>query len=193
MGYTIPKTEGGSPLPLSGYTIDWPIEYSIGYSIEDLVQKFGYRIQDAIRTNGFGESGLHEDVMRNKLKWWKFRNRDLRKAYMWYTGKIYNDYNILFEYPKHKDSHQTVPASDDSPTLAPEHHEKSAVKKKRKQKIHEHTYELDGGPCLKCGLTVAETIHEDITNYNTVTEKKRKSGKTKVKETLVMDHIKKIK
>jgi len=28
-------------------------------------------------------------------------------------------------------------------------------------KKHKHIFELDGGPCLKCGKTVAEIIEED--------------------------------
>ena len=45
------------------------------------------------------------------------------------------------------------------------------IPKKQKPKIHKHTYELDGGPCLKCGKTVSEMIDEDIKNY--------KNGKSK--------------
>jgi hypothetical protein len=36
------------------------------------------------------------------------------------------------------------------------------VPKKRKPRLHEHTFELDGGPCLKCGKTVSEMINEEI-------------------------------
>lgn len=58
---------------------------------------------------------------------------------------------------------KTVPLSEVSPILAPEHPEKTTAKKKR---IHKHIYELDGGPCIKCGKTVAETIYEEIEKYN---------------------------
>jgi DNA-directed RNA polymerase subunit M/transcription elongation factor TFIIS len=310
MGYTMPMTEGGSPLPLSGYTTNWPIEMFMGYTIEDLIQKFGYRIQNAIRTPRYcGKTGLHIETMKNKTKWWKFWNNDIRKDYKWYTGQVYNDEDIKFSNYINNPN-PTVPPSEVFPTLAPEHPEKSAVKiklpsprmkktsenpyglldhsfkqkliiplkkrksgksyvneafvmskklndditpgiiyapfvlqtrtepnpdydkfmkkyhrdhsrcpncgsnkmkttlmgyplhmdrkedykdlnsvscekcgyrgkrhdlvpKKRKPRLHEHSFELDGGPCLKCGKTVSEMINEDITNYN------KKHGKSK--------------
>lgn len=70
------------------------------YSIEDIMQMFGYRIQDAIRTNSLGESGLDEDTMRNKLKWWKFWNRDIKKAYKCYNGKTFDNWTILLDENK---------------------------------------------------------------------------------------------
>ena len=162
----MPMTEGGSPLPLSGYTTNWPIEMFMGYTIEDLIQKFGYRIQNAIRTPRYcGKTGLDGQTMKNKTKWWKFWNNDIRKDYKWYTGQVYNDEDIKFSNYINNPN-PTVPPSEVFPTLAPEHHKKSAVKKKRKPKLHKHTFELDGGPCLKCRKTVAEIIDEDITNYN---------------------------
>ena len=285
--YIHPTTEGGSPLPLSGYTVEWPIEMDMGYTVEDLLQKFGYRIQDAIRTPLYhGKTGLHGPTMENKTKWWKFWNIDMKEAYKWYTGEVYNDEDIKFSNYINNNN-PTVPPSEVFPTLAPEHPEKSAVKiklpsprmkkrksgksyvnetlviskklndditpgiiyapfvlqtrtesnpeydkfmkkyhrehsccptcgsnnlrttlmgyplhmdrkedykdlnavtcekcgyrgkrhdlvpKKRKPKLHEHTFELDGGPCLKCGKTVSEMIYEDITNY------KKKNGKSK--------------
>ena len=284
MEYKPPTTESGNPLPLTGYSFSWPAEIYIGYSVEDLLQKFGHRIQNAIRTPLYhGQTGLDDQTMMKKTKWWKFWNRDIREAYKWYTGEVYNDEDIKFSNYINNPN-PTVPPSED-PTLAPEHPENSAVKKKiklpsprmkpketlvmdhikvintvndvikkvnedikpgivyapyvlqtrtepnpeydkfmkkyhrdhsccpkcgsnhlrtslidyilymdhkedykdknsvyceecefngirhdlvpkkRKPRLHEHTFELDGGPCTKCGKTVAEMIDEDITNY----------------------------
>ena len=301
MNYIQPTTEGGSPLPLTGYSFSWPIEFEMGYTFDDMTQKFGYRIQDAIRTPLYGQTGLDDQTMKNKTKWWKFWNRDLREAYVRYTGQVYNDEDIKFSNYINNPN-PTVPPSEVFPTLAPEHPLKQPfglldhsfnqkivipLKKKRKsgksyinetltmdhirvintvkktnevitpgiiyapyvlqtrtepnpeydkfmkkyhrehsccpkcgsnkmcttlmgyplhmdhkedykdlnavecqncdyhgirhdlvpktkvKKLHEHTFELDGGPCLKCGKTVAEMIDEETTEYN------KKHGKSK--------------
>jgi hypothetical protein len=57
-----------------------------GYTIEDMMQMFGYRIQNAIFSDKKGTHGLVHKVMAKKIRWWKFWNRDIRKAYKKYMG-----------------------------------------------------------------------------------------------------------
>jgi predicted nucleic-acid-binding Zn-ribbon protein len=246
--YIPPTNEGGNPLPLTGYSFTWPAEMFMGYTFEDLIRKFGYRIKDAIRTPLYGETGLDDQTMRKKTKWWKFWNRDIREAYIWYTGQVYQEEQpgYVFRKPiiplkkkiklpsprmkplmnpikhietiepgiiyapyilqtrtepnpeydkfmkKYNREHSCCPKCGSNKMITSlmgyvlnmnhkeDYKDLNAVEcqncgyrgachdlvpKPKAKKLHEHTYELDGGPCIRCGKTVAETIYEDIENH----------------------------
>jgi len=68
------------------------------YNIYDIQRLFGNRIKDCICSDGKGgSSGLIGKEIIKKIKWWKFWNRDIRKAYLKYYGYIWMPW-IIAEY-----------------------------------------------------------------------------------------------
>jgi hypothetical protein len=72
-----------------------------GITITDMVKTFGWRIKRAVYYDKDGKpEGLISEKMVKLMRWWKFWNNDIKKAYKRYTGLILVPWTIKYGNPE---------------------------------------------------------------------------------------------
>jgi hypothetical protein len=79
-----------------------------GIYIEDLVKQFGWRIRKAVLYEDGVPKGLIGVEIIKLIRWWKFWNRDIKAAYLRYTGIIWVPWTIKLVNPTIIEKHQGV-------------------------------------------------------------------------------------
>jgi len=72
-----------------------------GLLVDDMIKMFGWRIKRAVYYTEDGKpDGLISVKMVKLMRWWKFWNNDIKKAYKRYTGMILVPWTVETREPE---------------------------------------------------------------------------------------------